>query len=355
MEFLKRDLSFVLDKRDTCEPENDYDGRMGVRISAIFVILVAGTFGACFPILASKYSFIKLPDPLFFVAKYFGSGVIVATALIHLLEPASDSLGEECLGDGWQEYPYAFGICLFVIFVTFFMELCSQRYLDNVGMKHTHGPTGLVNINRPHAHSHGHGQEEDPESMPPQKDHEHDRASLASTNTHPESYAEHSLSAQIGGVVFLEFGIIFHSVFIGLTLAVAGDEFTTLYIVLVFHQMFEGLGLGTRLATAPWPAGWHFVPWLFGLAFGLTTPIAIAIGLGVRQTYPPGSSTNLITNGIFDSISAGILLYTGFVELIANEFMHSPELRKASLTRVFSAFFVMCWGAGLMALLGKWA
>lgn len=30
-----------------CETGNDYDGRMGVRISAIFVILVGSLFGKC--------------------------------------------------------------------------------------------------------------------------------------------------------------------------------------------------------------------------------------------------------------------------------------------------------------------
>lgn len=357
----QRDLPYLLDKRDTCEPDNEYDGSIGVRISAIFVILIAGTFGAVFPILASKYSFVKMPDSVFFVAKYFGSGVIIATALIHLLEPANDSLSEECLGEGWQEYPYAYGICLFVLFVTFFVELASLRYLDSVGLKHSHGPTGLTSSpNHEHSHSHSVNDRE-------QQDQEHnkhilhgdgegeDNRSVKSDVTNSDSYAEHNLASQIGGILFLEFGIIFHSVFVGLTLAVSGEEFKTLYIVLVFHQLFEGLGLGTRLATAPWPQGWRLLPWFFGLAFGLTTPIAIAIGLGVRESYPPGSSTALITNGIFDAISAGILLYTGLVELIANEFLHSPELKHASVTRVFSAFFVMCWGAGLMALLGRWA
>lgn len=37
---------------------------------------------------------------------------------------------------------------------------------------------------------------------------------------------------------------------IGLTLVVAGDSFfLTLFVVIVFHQMFEGLALGTRIAA----------------------------------------------------------------------------------------------------------
>lgn len=153
----------------------------------------------------------------------------------------------------------------------------------------------------------------------------------------------------------LEFGVIFHSIFIGLTLAVAGDEFNVLYIVLVFHQTFEGLGLGSRLAQAAWPKSKGWLPWVLGTAYGFTTPIAIAAGLGFRETFEPGSPTTLIVNGVFDSISAGILIYTGLVELMAHEFMFNQEMRRSSIKMVLFAFGCMCVGAGLMALLGKWA
>lgn len=166
---------------------------------------------------------------------------------------------------------------------------------------------------------------------------------------------EDHFAAQMTAIFILEFGVIFHSVFIGLTLAVTGDEFNVLYIVLVFHQTFEGLGLGSRLATAQWPKKKEWMPWALGAAYGFTTPIAIAIGLGVRTTFTPGSPKTLIVNGVFDSISAGILIYTGLVELMAHEFMFNPEMRKASIKMMLFAFFNMCVGAGLMALLGKWA
>jgi zinc transporter 1/2/3 len=128
-------------------------------------------------------------------------------------------------------------------------------------------------------------------------------------------------AAQMTAIFILEFGVIFHSVFIGLTLAVAGSNFNVLYIVLVFHQTFEGLGLGSRLATAEWPKRKWWLPWVLGAAYGCTTPIAIAIGLGVQTTFTPGSPKTMIVNGVFDSISAGILIYTGLVELMAHEFM----------------------------------
>lgn len=67
-----------------CSTTNDYDGRMGLRISAIFVILVGSTLGAVFPIFARRHQGMGIPNWVFFIAKYFGSGVIVATAFIHV-------------------------------------------------------------------------------------------------------------------------------------------------------------------------------------------------------------------------------------------------------------------------------
>ena len=72
----------------------------------------------------------------------------------------------------------------------------------------------------------------------------------------------------------------------------------------------------------------------------------MAVGLGVRKTYAPGSQTGLVVEGVFDSISAGILIYTGLVELMAHEFMFSSVMRKARLRVVMAAFGMMCLGAG---------
>ncbi|PSN69994.1 ZIP zinc/iron transport family [Corynespora cassiicola Philippines] len=350
----------------SCSSSNEYNGRMGLRISAVFVILVGSTLGAVFPVFAKRHKGLGIPDWTFFVAKYFGSGVIIATAFIHLLAPANEALGNECLTGAITEYSWPEGIALMTIFLMFFLELMTMRY-GNFG-EHDHGE----------GHSHSHAPPA-PESVSLEARKDHHSEEAASSNHHvpgddhlgharshrdneslrvdweetgmfPETYA-----AQMTAIFILEFGVIFHSIFIGLTLAVSGEEFITLYIVLVFHQTFEGLGLGSRLATVPWPRSKSLTPYILGFAYGLSTPIAIAIGLGVRNTYPPESATTLIVNGIFDSISAGILIYTGLVELMAHEFMFSPYMQKGPIGRLLSAFVLMCLGAGLMALLGKWA
>ncbi|KAG8533001.1 uncharacterized protein KY384_001783 [Bacidia gigantensis] len=353
-----------------CVADNDFDGRLGVRISAIFVILLGSTI-----------------EWAFFIAKYFGSGVIIATAFIHLLAPANEALSNPCLTGPITSYSWVEGIALMTTFALFFVELMAMRYAtfghpphDDAnaaehGHAHTHGSSESASLKEHkepspsrHApgedhlsHARSHIDHEDAEA--PKKDLHRTPSTATEVATPPQhlqSVGIHEVedyAAQLTAILILEFGVIFHSIFIGLTLAVAGSEFNTLYIVLVFHQTFEGLGLGSRLAATPWPKGrtTRFTPYWFAVSYGLSTPIAIAIGLGLRTTYAPGSQTSLIVNGVFDSISAGILIYTGLVELMAHEFMFSAVMRRARLSVVMSAFGIMCAGAGLMALLGKWA
>ncbi|ABN66261.1 low affinity zinc transporter [Scheffersomyces stipitis CBS 6054] len=363
-----------LEKRDTCATDNEYDGaHWGARISAIFVIMATSAIGTFFPVLASRYSFIRLPSWCFFIAKYFGSGVIVATAFIHLLQPANESLTDECLTGPITEYPWAFGICLMTLMLLFLFELIAYHIVDKKvaelgqnAQSHSHfGDEALYTKKEFES-------EEDEEAKletAPVTDQQETRSNYPSHFAHADEHQDAEVIGspvedknkehyygQLLNVFVLEFGVIFHSVFIGLALAVAGDEFTSLYIVLVFHQMFEGLGLGTRIATTYWPKGKRFTPWLLCAAYTFTTPIAIAIGLGVRKSYPPGSRKSLLTNGVFDSISAGILVYTGLVELMAHEFLYSNEFKgEGGFKKMLTAYFIMCWGVGLMALLGKWA
>lgn len=229
------------------------------------------------------------------------------------------------------------------VFVLFFVELIAMRY-STFGHPHvgnhdgdTESHTLPARVGSTGSHSHTPG--DDHLGHTREHDFHSDDDKLGDLSR--EEYA-----AQMTAIFILEFGVIFHSIFVGLTLAVSGSEFDTLYVVLVFHQTFEGLGLGSRLAVTPWPKRKRWTPYFLAIGYGLSTPIAIAIGLGVRNTYVPGSQKSLIVNGVFDSISAGILIYTGLVELMAHEFMFSEGMRKANLSVVLSAFGVMCLGAG---------
>jgi zinc transporter 1/2/3 len=159
---------------------------------------------------------------------------------------------------------------------------------------------------------------------------------------------------QIAVFLILEFGVLFHSVIIGLTLESSGPELSVLYPVIVFHQSFEGLGIRARLSAIPFPKRLSWMPWWLCAGYGLTTRIAIAIGLGVRTTYNANSYTANVVSGLLDSISAGILIYTGLVELMARDFLFSPDRTNNDRQLAFMTIS-MLMGAGIMALLGKWA
>lgn len=62
--------------------ENDYDGRMGARISALFVILVVSSAATFFPVLAARVKSLRINIYVYLFARYFGAGVIIATAFI---------------------------------------------------------------------------------------------------------------------------------------------------------------------------------------------------------------------------------------------------------------------------------
>ncbi|UPK97378.1 hypothetical protein LCI18_008313 [Fusarium solani-melongenae] len=325
-----------------CDAGNEYDGRMGLRISAIFVIFFGPFMGCLVALFLSKQTRFKVPKLIFFVIKYFGSGVIIATAFIHLLAPSIGALYSPCLKPDSviTQYPWPEGICLMTVFAMFLLELCVSHYksagISKDGNLHSGGGRGPAM------------------DLMKRRDQENEAELGATEGQNLDADAPDELAAHLSALFILEFGIIFHSILIGITLAVSGEEFTILYIVLVFHQTFEGLGLGSRLAIAAWPSGKGWLPYFLSAIYALSTPIAIAVGLSVRNSVTPGTHSSLVVMGVFDAISAGILLYTGLVGLIAYEFFTGGANKDQSAMK-FMAFGCMCVGAGIMALLGYWA
>ncbi len=156
-------------------------------------------------------------------------------------------------------------------------------------------------------------------------------------------------------VVLLEAGILFHSVFIGMALSVAtGPSFLVFLIAICFHQFFEGVALGSRIAGLHFPRK-SVKPWVMVLAFGLTTPIGQSIGLGIHNFYDPLSQTGLLMVGIMNAISSGLLLFAGLVQLLAEDFLTEKSYQTLHGWRRMQAFVAVVSGASLMALVGAFA
>ena len=155
--------------------------------------------------------------------------------------------------------------------------------------------------------------------------------------------------------LMLEAGILFHSIFIGMAVSVAtGPPFVVFLIAICFHQSFEGLALGSRIAALKFPST-SPRPWIMVLGYGITTPIGQAIGLLVHKMYDPQSAGGLLMVGFMNAISSGLLLFAGLVQLLAEDFLSDKSYGILKGRKRWEAYAAVIGGATLMALVGAWA
>ncbi|KXJ97035.1 hypothetical protein Micbo1qcDRAFT_4906 [Microdochium bolleyi] len=327
-------------------PTRDYN--IPLRIGMIFVVLVTSLIGVLGPILLSPILPAKAQVVLT-VTRQFGTGIIISTAFIHLFTHANMMFGNQCVGILEYEGTTA-AVVMAGIFIAWLVEYCSGRAARKY-------------------------------------------------------WSSSQYSDDVVSVFVLEAGIIFHSILIGITVVVASDaSFAGLLAVIVFHQMFEGIALGSRIAAVgkhvrDLSAGHghaHALPTaaaeqkgshgadgavissenshntsetssvnpmtlsmpkkiIMAVGFAITTPIGMAIGTGVINTFNGANKQTLIALGTLDAVSAGILIWVGVVEMWAGDWMYGGELANAGLGTTLSAGISLVAGLILMSVLGKWA
>lgn len=87
--------------------------------------------------------------------------------------------------------------------------------------------------------------------------------------------------------------------------------------------------------------------------FAITTPVSIAAGTALASFYNPNSPRALVVEGIFDSVSAGILVYMSLVDLIAADFL--SKRMSCNVRLQVASYVALFLGAGLMSSLALWA
>lgn len=162
---------------------------------------------------------------------------------------------------------------------------------------------------------------------------------------------------QIVGILVLQLGIMIHSVIIGLTLAITqGPEFASLLVAIIFHQLFEGLSLGIRIASLPSSddGGAKYMAILRStliVLFAVTNPVGIVIGLlAFRRGHDIVEM--LLIQGIMSAISAGMLMYAACVEMLAGDFVMDPILWRSEVWKQTLALVSLGAGVVAMALVG---
>ncbi|RLN45837.1 hypothetical protein BBJ28_00007624 [Nothophytophthora sp. Chile5] len=321
---------------------DEYD--MGLHIGAIFIIFAVSAAGTLIPIISQKIPQCNANTIIMEAISAFAFGVVIATGLIHMVNEGIEKLSDECLGDIVEEYgSLGLAFVLITLVLMHFIECESAVFF---------GSKGSVL----HGHAHGHGPEaiaQEPVGTP-------DRSSM-SPATADNPYLEKSLAnveadskirRKIATLIF-EVGVIFHSIIIGLDLGVTtGSEFKTLLGALCFHQFFEGIAIGSAALGSLESRSKLF---MVNFAFAITTPVGQVIGIAIRSTYSSSSLTALWVQGVLDCVAGGILLYTGLVELLTYNMTTNQQFLSRTTPQRFTLYFCLWLGAGLMALIGKWA
>ncbi|PHH76720.1 hypothetical protein CDD82_3872 [Ophiocordyceps australis] len=400
-------------------------------VFALLLILTLSTLACGFPLISRRTTTGKRQKTIIFYCQHAGTGVLLATAFVHLLPTAFESLTDPCLphffSKGYKPLP---GL---VAMVSAIIVVGVESYLTERGAGHSHSHAhgffedadetnndghlhhvdfdtassvpGLA-IRRPSSHRPTNISVDDldmtqglvagvsplPESTPVHAQHkvatseqgDGDDSDLelemneldpsTASNGHEGSYshlakangrqAESSdlpvqtpegQKRQLLQCLLLEAGILFHSVFIGMAISVAtGPAFVVFLVAISFHQSFEGLALGSRIAAIQFPRN-SIRPWLMVLAYGLTTPLGQAIGLIVHKMYDPASMAGLLVVGFMNAVSSGLLLYAGLVQLLAEDFLTEKSYRVLKGKKRLHAYLAVVGGAVLMALVGAFA
>ncbi|KAJ1550025.1 hypothetical protein HK096_009154 [Nowakowskiella sp. JEL0078] len=114
-------------------------------------------------------------------------------------------------------------------------------------------------------------------------------------------------------------GIALHSIIIGIVLGVSRKEFVPLLTALSFHQFFEGMALSTIIIQTKFKKKSTVIATL--IAYGFSTPIGISIGILIVNFFRRDMTSEIIITGILEAFGAGILIYDVLVNIVAPHFL----------------------------------
>jgi zinc transporter ZupT len=293
-------------KRSACSngsPGKSKSYNTPLHVGALFIILFVSTTGCAFPMLVLKFPRLRIPSSFLFSARHFGTGVLIATAFVHLLPTAFISLGDPCLSKFWttdyQAMPGAIALAAIFFLTVIEMMFSPGRNVCSGGNE---GINAIARTKTDHGTLHRHQSEplpavrplpavidgasplrdlgplygrslsfsrtlarmgeetaefnqiEHANSLQSSKVEQADKPIFNPTSEHSASHIltpEQAHKKAVMQCVLLEMGILFHSIFIGMSLSVStGSEFIILLIAIVFHRKSALSGSIVRTANS---------------------------------------------------------------------------------------------------------
>ncbi|KAL5113636.1 hypothetical protein ACEQ8H_008475 [Pleosporales sp. CAS-2024a] len=107
-----------------------------LHVFALLLILGLSTAACSFPIVVKRVPSIPIPHQFLFLSRHFGTGVLIATAFVHLLPTAFESLTDPCLPYFWNHgYAAMPGL---VAMTSVFVVVGIEMFFASKGAGHSH-------------------------------------------------------------------------------------------------------------------------------------------------------------------------------------------------------------------------
>ncbi|XP_072982835.1 zinc transporter 4, chloroplastic-like isoform X2 [Typha latifolia] len=329
---------------DGCRGESE---ALRLKLEAMGAIFAASVSGVGIPLIGRRRLLLRPGGTGFAAVKAFAAGVILSTGFVHMIPNAAKSIADAAI---LPEFPFSGFAAMLAALGTLFIDVVGTRFYEKKhSMVEEKGKMKMkekekeVRVGIGSSEVSGEGRDE---AMHIIGIHAHVAAHGNWKGDKDLSHVRHIVVSQV-----LELGIVSHSIIIGLSLGVSKSScvITPLMAALSCHQFFEGFALGGCVSQAKFGSLREIVMAIF---FAIATPGGIGLGIAVASTYDPGSPSGMLTDGILDSISAGILIYMALVGLIADDFVGH---QKTSSSRLQLACYVSVFmGAMFMSSLALW-
>jgi len=363
--------------RDVCEGlEGVYS--VGLHVVGVFVILAASIVGTLVPLVGKHVPALRLPMYWYAVGKNISAGVMLGVSLIHMVGMASMYFDASCIPEDFQS-AYPSWSPLFAMIAAVLMhamdavisevlhDWANRRCACADPIEGADAGNGALLVNAAKDSSTDEKCPDDEAQMGKLEGSaspgEEACAMQCGAHQHPLAVAAGmdgvTESQRIVAALSMEFGLTLHSIFVGMDLGVTTDSsMKVLLISLVFHQMFEGVAIGTRLAEATFHVSMEI---FFSLLFSVSAPVGAAIATAVVSSSRGAlaGAPYVMTSAILNSMCGGILMYLGFGMLFVDFPTDMRRLCPAgtpyrSLKRM--GLFLAVWaGAALMGVLCKWS
>lgn len=352
--------------------DNQYN--LNLQIGGLFAVLASSVLGVGFALTVHHIARSKAAILTVVLFKGIGVGVIVCTACIHLINEAYDGFENNPLLPGdYDAWPFVFALAAIWIMacVDFFL---GRNLIDRTKANKDFDPKSLLFLDD-HCTAHTHKNNQESAENPNIHSNAFDGDNLLigndngyngsanklemkkemQTNLESKSLYADTENQDQQRVYIAEASILIHSLMIGIDLGVQYEqEYTSLLVAIVFHQFFEGFGLGQMVQNARFE---KLKVVLMASFFALTTPIGIAIGIGIHKNFNEDTESNgaRLTIGILNSLCGGILLYLGLVNLLTSWFTENKDLLIAPVEFGMFGLTGILLGFACMAIIGIWA